>query len=224
VSARISFDRIARPYRMLEYLTLGQTLERTRMHFLARLGSARNALVLGDGDGRFLARLLAVNPGLRATAIDSSAEMLRLLRERCSPYADRLETLHCDVMRFTPDCGVSYDLVVTHFFLDCFEESQLEALMSRLIPVLAPGALWLVSDFCIPSGALRFPAKVLIRGLYFAFRILTGLRTTQLPQHDVTLSMAGFDCVDRKFFLGGILTTEIWQRASVRHNADPQIR
>lgn len=224
MNARIGFDRIARPYRTLEYLTLGQTLERARMHFLTRLSSARNALVLGDGDGRFLARLLAVNPGLRATAIDSSAEMLRLLSERCSPYADRLETLHCDVMQFSPDRGVDYDLVVTHFFLDCFEESQLEALMSRLIPFLAPEAVWLVSDFRIPSGALRLPAKVLIRGLYFAFRILTGLRTTRLPQHDVILSIAGFERIDRKFFLGGVLMTEIWQRGCRQGGADPQIR
>jgi hypothetical protein len=54
-----NFDRIARPYRWLEYLTLGRSLERAREVFLPLLKDRRQALILGDGDGRFTARLLA---------------------------------------------------------------------------------------------------------------------------------------------------------------------
>ncbi|MCU1248095.1 MAG: methyltransferase type 12 [Edaphobacter sp.] len=59
-----SFDRIARPYHWLEYLTLGKALERCRNHHLPQLLDRRHALVLGDGDGRFLAQLLKQNPNL----------------------------------------------------------------------------------------------------------------------------------------------------------------
>jgi ubiquinone/menaquinone biosynthesis C-methylase UbiE len=179
---------------------------------LPRLNSARNALVLGDGDGRFVARLLAMYPELHATAVDSSAEMQKLLQQRCAPYADRLQTFHGDAMRFTPASGTSYDLVVTHFFLDCFEEAQIDELIAELDPALEPTALWLFSDFRLPRGVLRLPARMMIRSLYLAFRILTGLRTTRLPRHDVALSKAGFERIDQQTFLAGILTTELWQR------------
>ena len=69
---RLNFDRIARPYRWLEYLSLGRALERCRFHFLPRLRDCRRALVLGDGDGRFTAKLLDANPSVQVDAVDIS--------------------------------------------------------------------------------------------------------------------------------------------------------
>jgi ubiquinone/menaquinone biosynthesis C-methylase UbiE len=177
-------------------------------------------LVLGDGDGRFLEHLLSANPKLHATALDSSAEMLRLLCERCAPYSNRLRTLHTDALHFAPSPASGYDLVVTHFFLDCLTESQLDALVRRISPAFTPDALWLVSDFRIPHGSIRWPAQILVRSLYFAFRVITGLRTTRLPRHAPSLSAAGFESIDRQLFLSGILTTELWQRGSVRQDSE----
>lgn len=207
-----SFDLIARPYRALEYLTLGRSLERTRLHLLPRLLHSRNALVLGDGDGRFLSHLLVANPYLNATAVDISAEMLRLLRERCSPNAERLRTHQADALSFIPPAEAHYDLVVTHFFLDCLTQSALNYLIAGIAPSLTPNALWVVSDFRIPSGFMRRPSQILIRSLYLAFRILTKLPARQLPDHAKTLYAAGFTCIARQFFLAGVLTTELWQR------------
>ena len=206
------FDRIARPYRTLEHLTLGRTLEGTRLSLLPSLLSARNVLVLGDGDGRFLAELLATNPGVQATAVDISAEMLRLLRERCSPYAGRFRTEQANALAWVPAAQERYDLVVTHFFLDCLSQGEVEELVSRLMPYLAGDALWLVSDFHIPKGPLRWPARALVRCLYLAFRILTGLRTTHLSDYESALRSAGLHRIEQRFFLAGVLTTELWQR------------
>lgn len=203
-----SFDRIAHSYRWLERLTLGSALQRCRMHFLPQLFDRHKALVLGDGDGRFLARLLAANLHLEATAIDSSAAMLDLLRNRCLEAAPRLATLQTNALDYIPD--QHYDLVVTHFFLDCFEQRKLEQLTDHIVPHLAPEALWLVSDFRIPQGLLRLPAQIYIRSLYLAFRLLTGLRTTHLPDHEAALRRAGFNRVALHRSLFGLLTTEIW--------------
>ncbi|MEO6982310.1 MAG: class I SAM-dependent methyltransferase [Edaphobacter sp.] len=212
---RPNFDRIARPYRWLEYLTLGRTLERCRLHFLPGLLLQEKALILGDGDGRFLSHLLAQNPTIRADAVDTSATMLQLLRQRCEAAAPntkaRLHTHQTSALAFTPPTPEKYDLVVTHFFLDCLTQPELETLIARIAPTLAPEALWLISDFRIPSGPLRLPAKALVQTLYLAFRILTGLRTTQLPEHATPLLQAGFTRRARHLFLAGLLTTELWQ-------------
>ncbi len=211
-----NFDRIARPYRWLEYLTLGRTLERCRLHHLPALLSRRRALVLGDGDGRFLARLLAKNPHLEADAVDTSAAMLQLLRQTCEAASNttqtRLRTHHTSALTFparTP--ARTYDLVITHFFLDCLTQPELDHLITRTAPALTPGALWLISDFRIPPNPLRLPAKLLIRALYLAFRILTGLRTTRLPGHATPLTLAGFTQIAHHHQLAGLLTTELWQ-------------
>lgn len=210
----VNFDAIARLYRTLEYLTLGRALERTRLHYLPAVTHSSKALVLGDGDGRFLARLLAANSHLHATAVDISAAMLRLLRQRCEASipdaSQRLRIIQSDARDFIP--AETYDLVVTHFFLDCLSQQDLDSLISRLAPSLAPGALWLLSDFRVPGGIMALPARIFIRGLYLVFRILTGLRTANLPSHADPLALAGLSRVASHDRLGGILTSELWQK------------
>jgi ubiquinone/menaquinone biosynthesis C-methylase UbiE len=181
------------------------------MYFMPRLVHARKALVLGDGDGRFLAALLAANKGVEATAIDSSSEMLRLLRDRCSAFSSRLKTVQMNALSFTPPQDARYDLVVSHFFLDCFTESQLNELIRRITPALEPGARWVVSDFRIPTGIMRLPGWFLVRSLYLAFSLLTGLRATKLPQYSSCLLEAGFTRIEQRLFLAGMLSAESWQ-------------
>jgi SAM-dependent methyltransferase len=207
------FDLIARPYRVLELLTFGPALQRCRTHFLPRLLDRRQALILGDGDGRFLAALLSANPHLVADAVDTSAAMLRLLQRRAATAsaASRLQTHHTSAITFAP--RHTYDLVVTHFFLDCLTQSELDALCHRLAPHLAPDALWLVSDFRIPTGPMRWPARALIRSLYLGFRLLTGLRTARLPDHAAALAAAGLTRIAHHHALADLLTTELWQFA-----------
>ena len=207
-----NFDRIARPYRWLEYLSLGRALERCRFHFLPQLLDCRRALVLGDGDGRFTAKLLAESPSVEIDAIDISKTMLTLLRQRSEAASDRLRTHHTDARTFLYGSNSRYDLVVTHFFLDCFTQPDLDQLIARIEPALAPGALWLVSDFRIPTGPMRLPARAYVGGLYLVFRVLTGLRTTQLPDHETRLSKQGFVCEGRHHPLAGLLTTELWRK------------
>jgi ubiquinone/menaquinone biosynthesis C-methylase UbiE len=205
-----NFDRIARPYRWLEYLALGPLLEQTRNHHLPRIEHCRQALVLGDGDGRFTARMLASCPAMQADAVDLSAAMLHLLQGRCMRNAQRLTAHHADARSFDPPQVPG--LVVTHFFLDCLMQSEVDALVARLTRQLAPGALWLVSDFRIPEGALGWIARGYVRLLYFAFRVLTGLRTTRLPDHASALRRCGFKLLAMHRTMFGMLTTELWQR------------
>ncbi len=210
-----NFDRIARPYRLLEHLTLGTALSRTRTEHLHSLTAARTALILGDGDGRFLAALLRANPHLHATIVDSSRTMLHLLATRCAFATHRLTIAQADALNLllpAPLGSPAFDLVTTHFFLDCFTDPELVQLIPAIRARLAPGALWVVSDFRIPPvGLIRLPARLLVRALYLAFRIVTGLRPTRLPDSARHLQEAGFVRLRTRHRLGGLLTAELWQ-------------
>jgi ubiquinone/menaquinone biosynthesis C-methylase UbiE len=208
-----NFDRVARIYRWAEYLSLGPLLIRTRTRYLPQVAHSRRALVLGDGDGRFLARLLQQNPSIHALAVDTSAKMLHLLRQRCLRAAPRaaLNTLQASALEITPSRDT--DLIVTHFFLDCFPQPEVDALTERIAAQVQPGTLWLLSDFAVPSSRILRPlAALYIRALYLAFRVLTGLRTTRLPDPHEALARAGFMRITRHERLCGLLYTELWQR------------
>jgi ubiquinone/menaquinone biosynthesis C-methylase UbiE len=207
------FDRVARIYRVMEYLTFGPLLERCRFQHLSALRNSRRALVIGDGDGRFLTQLLATNPTLRADAVDASSAMLALLSERVTHIKaqHRIATTQADARAFQPSC--TYDLVCTHFFLDCLTESEADHFIARIRPHLAPGGQWLVSEFQIPdAGRLKkWIARTIISVLYAAFRLLTGLTVRQIPPWPRLLTRHGFQRKATRNWLGGLLISELWE-------------
>ena len=147
-AAAANFDSVARAYRALEHLALGGDLERTRFSLLDRLAGRRSILILGEGDGRCLARLLPLVPGARIHCLDASPAMLALARARIAGTTDAHRvTLECaDVLTyaFPP---ARYDAVITLFLLDCFEPAQAADLVTRIQAALQPGAGWLFADF-----------------------------------------------------------------------------
>lgn len=217
-AAQPNFDSLARTYRWMEYLSFGPLLERCRFHLLSECTDARRALVLGDGDGRFTARLLAINKKVTIDAVDSSAAMLAKLH-RSARRADlnvelRLRTIHADLRQWMPDTN-DYDLVVSHFFLDCLTDDGVEALVERTLPHLSQDAHWLISEFAIPDGRCRRAcAHLLIRTLYFVFARMTRLRVKHLPDYAASMQRHGFRRGQHASFLGGLLTGEIWERSA----------
>ena len=191
----------------MEYASFGPLLARCRSAQLANLTGARRALVLGDGDGRFLARLLLRNPTLTADVVDSSKSMLRLLEKRTS--GTRLCLHHADALTWQPTGH--YDLIVSHFFLDCFFPQQVEQLLDHIVPHALPGAQWVISEFAIPANKWTAPfARALIAVLYKIFSVLTGLPVRTLPDYATALSKRGLMLQEDRRYLGGLLCSQLW--------------
>jgi ubiquinone/menaquinone biosynthesis C-methylase UbiE len=209
----VNFDSVARPYRWAEYATFGPALARCRRAALPAAAGCRRALVLGDGDGRFTAELLAAEPRLEVDSVDLSAAMLRLADRRTRRFGPRIRLYQTDARdldrALPPDHR--YDLIATHFFLDCLTSAEVNALAIRLIQRLEPGARWCISEFATPN----LFARGLVRALYFAFRVLTGLKVSRLPDYERALEQAGFQRISGKTYLGGLLATGCWQATTL---------
>jgi trans-aconitate methyltransferase len=210
-----NFNSLAHLYRWLEYLSFGPFLWRCRIHFLPQLTHCRRALILGDGDGRFTARLLRANSNIEITAIDASPRMIEALQQAAAPHQDRLTTQVADIRTWQPTQPNRYDLIVTHFFLDCLNTGEIADLTSRLTPYLAPNALWLVSEFAVPPTHYgRTIAAPLVAFLYRAFRLITNLRLKSLPDHSQALAAAGWTLrilQAQHTHLNGLLISQLWQ-------------
>lgn len=210
MNAPANFNRLSRAYRWLEWATFGPWLMSCRCAFLDRMRSSRAALVLGDGDGRFTARLLNKNPLVQIDAADASQAMLHALVRNAGVHAKRLRMHRSDARKWEPP-GAPYDLIVTHFFLDCLTTGEIAALATRLRACVTPSALWVVSEFAIPRGWFGWlVARPLIATLYLAFRLLTGLQIRRLPEHRTALGQSGFILARLHHSLGGLLVSELW--------------
>ena len=204
------FGRLAHLYRWMEWASFGPWLQRCRCWWLAEMAGCRRALVFGDGDGRFTARLLRANPEIRLDAIDASAGMLAALLRRAGKDAARLRPHVADARLWEPR-RADFDLVVSHFFLDCLTTEEVRSLAYKVRGTLGAGAVWAISEFAIPENRFgRWFARPLIAALYRAFGLLTGLRVRRLPDYKGALSDAGFELTGRRTWLGGLLTSELW--------------
>ena len=199
-------DHIARLYSSLEYTAFGNALQRRRVAFLPEVAGARRVLVLGDGDGRFLEQLVRRNTQAHVDYVDLSGRMLELARARGG--IERVTYHQADALEIAlPES--TYDLIATHFFLDCLDKAGAERLAERVARAASPRALWLVSEF----RECAFWARPLLAALYLCFRLTTGLRTRRLTDHHPLLERHGFRMVRAQSAWWGLLASELWARA-----------
>jgi ubiquinone/menaquinone biosynthesis C-methylase UbiE len=202
-------DPIAPFYRWIEYFAFGRTLERRRFEFLPEALTARRALILGDGDGRFLAELIEKNPSVEVDCVELSNEMVKLAKRRIGSPSR--------VLFFQKDARAAefphqdYDLIVTHFFLDCFADAEAALLIKRLRAVAKEGALWIVSEFRMPpSGWRAVHASLWLRAMYLFFGIATGLANRRLPRYRDVLEANGFVLQREVEERAGLVGSELW--------------
>jgi len=202
-------DPIARWYRWLEYIGFGRALERRRNAFLNDVSDARRVLLLGEGDGRFLARLVPAifrRPGAAIDYLDLRNRMREIARTRAGQQVHYVQGNALTI----PLRDAEYDLIVTHFFLDCFNQSNAEALVSKIAAASKPDARWLISEF---RDRNRW-THLTIAALYLFFRITTGLETRRLIDHHPLLRQNGFMLEKSESARAGLLVSELWQKTS----------
>lgn len=211
----MSFDRLAPVYRALERVLAGDKLQRCRLAHLSQTRHARNALLLGEGHGRFIIPLLYANPSVRVTCVDASAKMLVQTKraiKRAGLDTARVEFVCTDIFDWRPTTH-GFDLISTNFFLDCFRADQLAVLLPKLASLATPDACWLVADFCTPGQVLaRLRAQAILWSMYRFFRVMTRLPATRLTDCTGLLQQQGFKLTDRETFDWGLLRADCWQR------------
>ena len=206
----MDFDRLAPFYRAMELLVAGGKLQRCRVRFLAEIPPPRAILIVGEGHGRFLPECVRRFPQAHITVIDSSRKMLAIARSKTA--SDRVDFIHADILELIGP-SARYDLVVTHFFLDCFPADQLTEVVAKLGKMATPAAHWLLADFEIAAaGAARWRSRAIVATLYGFFRSVTGIRAAHLVPPDSDLENAGFTRHRRETSDWGLLKSEWWHR------------
>jgi SAM-dependent methyltransferase len=185
---------------------------------LPHTAHSRKALIIGDGDGRFLTALALRNRAVALDAIDLSYKMVEIAKQRLElsrcRNRKRISLQHGDIRTAAPP-GDGYDLIATHFFFDVFPTNELKCVIDRVAGWTAPGAYWIVSEFDLPpSGWKRAKARLWLRTMYAFFRIATNLRNQRLPCWRPLLREAGFVKQEQVRFKDGFIVSELWQRDS----------
>jgi len=211
----MTFDRIAPFYRTIEGIFAAGFLQRSRLAFLHEIPKPVHALFIGEGNGRCLAEFVKTYPSVHFTCLDSSAVMLKLAEKRIAKsQTGSVHFIHADLLTWRTD--EKFDLIVTHYFLDCFDERGLEKVIPHLAALATPDAHWLIADFHqLSTGLRKWPAAFLLTALYRFFGLATGLTTRRLIPPDPFLNRSGFEKIRRRPFAFGLIHSELWKNTSV---------
>lgn len=211
----MSFDALAPHYRWMELVLAGEKLQRCRTTFLDQISAPENILIWGEGNGRFLLECRRSWRQARIVCADASGRMLQLAKRRLNRKGletNGIEFLRADVLEWSPP-KEEFDLIVTHFFLDCFRAEQLQRIVSTLATAARSSAAWLMADFQTPEfGLQRFRAKVILKTMYLFFRVVTGLPARKLTRPDPFLIDNRFVLRNRRISEWGLLHTDLWER------------
>ena len=205
-SAR-GYNRLARVYETLERLAFGDLLMEARTCLLADLDPPAKILIVGEGDGRMLERVLEYFPNAYVDCAEQSQAMISESQKRVS--SSKVRWLRRDITTFQPE-RASYDLIVTTFILDSFVGETLSELVKSLVEGLKPAGQWYYADFAVPErGWVRVRAQLWLTLMYAFFRWQTGLKVNSLEnpmphlEHKLNLTQ-------ERFLSSGLLVTRIY--------------
>lgn len=212
----MSFDALAPWYQTLERIAFGDDLQRCRVACLGEVARPQRALIVGEGNGRFLRELLRFHPEVEVDCVDASRRMLQLARERIERElpgrAGSVRFLHQDITSWAAP-EKHYDLLVTHFVLDCFPEAALSGIIKKLARAATDDANWLLADFCVPpNGMARYRAQVWLAAMYLFFRVTARIDARKLVDPTPFMQAEGFGLTRQYIFQGGMLKSEMWSK------------
>jgi SAM-dependent methyltransferase len=211
----MNFDSVADVYWLLEKLTFQGVLQRARTFGIDKIPGPARALIVGEGNGRFIEQLLRAHSAVEVDCLDASGRMLDLARRRLHrdypTGLNRVRFQQSDIL--TVGLTNRYDLIVTHFVLDCFEGDELKRLVAKLAGEASPNCVWLLADFTVPQGGWRKVHAVLwIAMMYAFFRLTTNIRASKLTDPAGLLQRAGFALRQEKRWRAGMVKSQVWER------------
>ena len=201
----MSYDRFAPFYTLLETLFFGSALQKARCAGLGGM-APKNVLVIGDGNGRYLEQAIRAWPDARFVSIDASEGMIQQARKRVDET--RVRFLHADAVAGLNELqGQTFDVLVTHFFLDCLCEETLEKLIPKLAEMRTHSGLWDISDFT----DRRLHHRAMLWMMYRFFHSFTETPAERLPDYGRILQAHGLVPETLGTWRRGFLIAQRWR-------------
>jgi tRNA (cmo5U34)-methyltransferase len=197
-----NFDAIAKYYDQLARMVFGKAIRDAQTCFLNRIPENANVLVLGGGTGWWLNELNDLRPACRIRYVEASVRMLALAKKNSKPGCQ------IEFVLGTEESigGEQFDVIITFFFLDLFEEEQLQKTILTIKSHMPSKGVWLVADFLKTS----WWHKAALFFMYTFFRMTTGLRTKRLSDWNKSLNTNGLVEKDTRYFYGGFIKSAVF--------------
>jgi ubiquinone/menaquinone biosynthesis C-methylase UbiE len=201
------FSGIAFAYDYLARIFFGDTIKRCQIWTLKSLQENATVLIPGGGTGWILEEIDKLNIPLEIVYVEPSKGMMRRSKER---KINNLKIRYINEMNGSS--STEFDKILHFFYLDLFNEVNLEAEIISARNLLKPKGFLLFADFQLNRKTLPVWQKSLSFIMHQFFRRVTGMESNKLKDLHSAILKSGFNLVEEKFFYGNFISGKIYQK------------
>ena len=203
-----NYDFVAPFYPLLEKAAFGDRLTEARNASLCSVVMAERALLIGEGNGRFLTACVEEKIGGSITVVDSSEKMLSLARSRIrgSALQTNVELVHADFRDWSP-LEPPFDVIVTHFFLDLFRPESQRRLIEKITALSTANTIWMNVDY---RPVIHSRLHRVIEWLQYRFdRLLSGIEADRHYDSAPIIREFGWEVQEEQSFCRGTIYSQL---------------
>jgi tRNA (cmo5U34)-methyltransferase len=196
------FNRLAPIYDSLALLVIGKGIRTSQLHFLNHLKEKNELLIPGGGTGWILPFIIKINPNLHIDYVELSSNMIAKAKVHATGSLNVrfIEGTEANI----PD--KKYDCVITNFYLDLFNDEQLNLVIKKIKGSLTSNSCWIATDFV----SNKKWHKAMLGIMYKFFSLTTGLKTSSLPAWEHRLKQEGGKLVETKMSSRGFIKSAVF--------------
>lgn len=210
-----NYKGVAPYYDILSQIVFRGQLVASQNYFLMELGNPASILIFGGGTGQMIPLLLKKYPKAEIHFLDSSKAMIAKAKARVGLQNGRVRFTYGTEMELKP--GNRYDVILTAFVLDNFENPRLTRVYQMLLASLQIKGKWIHTDFYLDQKSPYWQRKM-VDLMYWFFGVTAGLQNQTLPDFNALFSNSKVKLLKRKYFFSGMVRTHLYQK---RHENEP---
>ena len=173
-----NYDRIAFGYDFLSRLIFGKAQQNAQTALLPYIRNGDRILIAGGGTGWILEEINKIHPsGLYIVYVEQSDKMLSRSKKRnCGLNKVIFIQKEVEYVHLEND----FDVIITGFFFDNFNQSKVEFIFNHLSSRLKYGGRWFFTDFKLNPGKSHLWQRVMLKIMYFFFRVVCKIEASHL--------------------------------------------
>jgi ubiquinone/menaquinone biosynthesis C-methylase UbiE len=180
-----NYRYIAWYYDALAQFIFGNRLENSKRAHLHFIEENNKILIVGGGTGKLIEYIENIDRNVAVDFVEPTANMFFRAKRRLFSTIDA-QFYQIPIQEFS---GSGYDIIITNFFLDQFDEEEATTIVQHLKTKLNCGGRFIFSDF-IKTENLR--DQIISKVLFIFFRLLTRSSTNNFPPYEKIFLSSGF--------------------------------
>ena len=200
-----NYNNIANVYDQISFWVFGNILMKSQTCLCKHIAPKSKILIVGGGTGKLLEEITKIHKsGLNITYVDSSVKMINKAKRR-NIGENNIEYITIPIESYLP--RFSFDIIITPFFLDNFNETAFIEIWNILHNNLKKGGLWLNADFNQP---MKMYHKFLLKTMFLFFRFTCGVETKKLPDIKQHFNKYSYQLIEENKFNDNFISSVVY--------------